>query len=48
MASVWQGQRFPVDASSGADEKEGAFPILRELELASVQVCFDDKRKKGV
>jgi len=36
MASVWQGQRFPVDASYGAAEKEGTFAILRELELASV------------
>jgi len=40
MASVWQGQRFPVDAPSGSDEKEGAAsPILRKLEPASVEVC---------
>jgi hypothetical protein len=39
MASVGQGQRFPVDASSGTDEKEGTSSLLRELILFSF--CFD-------
>jgi len=41
MASVGQGQRFPVDASSGADEKEGAASLLRELEPTSFSLGFD-------
>jgi len=41
MASVGQGQRFPVDASSGTDEKEGAASLLRELELTSFSLGFD-------
>jgi len=41
MASVGQGQRFPVDASSGTDEKEGTSSILRELELTSFSLGFD-------
>ena len=42
MASVGQGQRFPVDASSGTDEKEETTSFLRELELKiSVQIIAD-------
>jgi hypothetical protein len=31
MASVWQGQRFPFDASYATDEKEGPLSLLCEL-----------------
>jgi hypothetical protein len=41
MASVGQGQRFPVDASSGTDEKKGAASLLRELELVLFSLGFD-------
>jgi hypothetical protein len=41
MASVGQGQRFPVDASSGTDEKKGAASLLRELELTLFSLGFD-------
>ena len=41
MASVGQGQRFHVDASSGTDEKKGATSLLRELELTSFSLGFD-------
>ena len=32
MASVWERQRFAVDASSEPDEKEEKFSFLCELE----------------
>ena len=41
MASVGQGQRFHVDASSGTDEKKGTTSLLRELELTSFSLGFD-------
>ena len=41
MASAGQRQRFPVDASSGTDEKKGATSLLRELELTSFSLGFD-------
>jgi len=41
MASVGQRQRFPVDASSETDEKEGAASLLRELEPTSFSLGFD-------
>jgi len=41
MASVGQRKRFPVDASSGTDEKKGAASLLRELEPTSFPLGFN-------
>jgi hypothetical protein len=41
MASVGQRKRFPVDASSGTDEKKSATSLLRELEPTSFSLGFN-------
>jgi hypothetical protein len=46
MASVGQRKRFPVDASSGTDEKKGAASLLRELKLVLFPLDFDYSRYK--
>jgi hypothetical protein len=36
MAFVWERQRFPVDASSGTNEKEEQFTLLCKLKITAL------------
>ena len=42
MASMGQGQRFPADASSRPDEKEGTVSLLRKLKRT--RLCVNNQK----